>query len=220
MAQTLSTLRSRVKTKLNNLGSSGQVPFQDSEIDSFINQAILHVGYTGEIALIQRDLFKQTDLTPSGGKITKPSDFFKFRYARIDNRRGKRITPEGIDDVLYDELQLAGNKNKYIVDYSGTEYQIYPTNASSVAFHYISTLTALTADADTSPLTDAGDVYAGDWAFAVALEAKGFNPNLAARVFARVQSILTNTPLTGSTVSSGGDGGDNGGGQSQGGDQE
>lgn len=190
MAYTLSQLRSRVQAKLNNVGSGETVLFQPAEIDNNINAGIKLVGHLGEISLIQRNLYKQDDLAVSASKITKPTDFFRFDWARVDNRRGRILNPEEYDDFVLDDYRAPGNKNKYLIDYDGTTFLVLPDSSSSVDFHYIATLTDLSDDTDTSPLTNVGDDYAVDWGFALCLESKGFKPDIAQSVFARVMGIL------------------------------
>ncbi len=52
-------------------------------------------------------------------------------------------------------------------------------------------------------MTNVGDDYSIDWAFALCLESKGFKPELAQRVFQRVMMILGASEVKGSVGTSG-----------------
>ena len=199
MAYQLSQLRGRVQSKLNNVSTeTGTIIFQPTEIDNNVNAGIKFVGHMGNIDLIQYNLYKATDLTVSAGKITKPSDFFRFNWAQVDGRRGRLLDPIEFDDFYNDPYREPNNTNKYLIDYDGTYFKVYPASASNVEFHYIAILTDLSSDTSVSPLTNVGDDYAIDWAFALCLESKGFKPELAQRVFNRVMMILGASEVKGS----------------------
>lgn len=190
MSKTLAQMRSLVQAKLDNVGQGDDVVWQPGEIDEHINEAILHIGYVGSIELIQASLYKKTAITITSGLSTKPTDYFRWVYGRVDTRHCRLITPDRIDTALYDSLQGGGTKNKYAVNYSGTQFQIFPDSSASLELHYIAQLTELSSDTDTSPLTRVGDRYAVDWAYALCLEAKGLSPNIAIPIFNRVSTII------------------------------
>jgi hypothetical protein len=207
MSITLAQMRSRIQNKLNNIGS-GAI-FTDAEIDDNIRAGVRHIAYFGEVNLIQSSLNKTDSLTITGdtstingGSITKPTDYFRFLFGRAGGRRCRLKTLEEIDDFFYNTSIQPGNKNKYIVEYDGTYFKVYGDGSEgTVEFHYIGTIsgTLLSSDSSTSPLTDNGTDYAIDWAFALCLESKGFNTQLANSVFSRVHNIITNVPFRIST---------------------
>ncbi len=202
MAYQLSQLRGRVQAKLNNVSTDAdKVIFQPNEIDNNVNAGIRFVGHLGSIDLIQKNLYKASSLTVSAGQITKPADFFRFNWARLDGRRARVLDPEEFDDFYYDPYREPGNTNKYLIDYDGTYFKVYPTTGSTVEFHYIAILTDLSSDTSVSPLTNVGDDYAIDWAFALCLESKGFKPELAARIFQRIAMIMGASEVKGSVGS-------------------
>lgn len=199
MARTLLALRTAVQEKLNNVGSGDGVIFQPSEIDGRINDAILHVGYQGELALIQNSLFKVATITPSAGIVAKPSDYFRFSYARVDSVKTNYLQNQTVYDWMSEVDGLeAGEKNKYLVERSGADFRVYPTTAQSVELGYVGVLTELTVDGSVSPLTATGDSYASDWAFALLCQAKNFRPELAGPIFNRINAILLQGKATGS----------------------
>jgi hypothetical protein len=201
MSQTLSQLRSRVQNKLNQSGTSAI--FQPAEIDDNIRAGVRHVAYYGEKELIQSSLFKQSNIPVSGdpstiigGKINKPGDYFRFVFARLGGRRCVPIEEHDIDNMFYNSAKMPGAKNKYIAEYSGSQFSVWGSNGDSPAsFHYIGTIsgTLLQGDSENSPLTDNGDDYVVDWAFALCLESKNFAPEQSTSIFNRVHNLLTKT---------------------------
>lgn len=197
MATTLKQARSRLQNKLNSFGTG--TPFQPDELNDNIRSGVRMVAYEGEISLVQPALYLQKTLTISGdtstvagGAVVKPSNYFKFVWARMNGRRCRLITPEEIDDVFYNSNLAPSSINKYIMEATGTYFSVWGDGSeSTMDFHYLGMIeSSFGTDDSNSPLTDVGTDLAIDWAFALSLESKGLNPQLSTQVFSRVASIL------------------------------
>lgn len=189
MAKTLEQIRSLVDVKLNESGTSTKRIHSTSDVDGYVNQAIFHIAQVGHIELLE-GLKTVTSLSVTTGLITKPSDYYRFWYARISDRMAKLIKPEQIDEVLYDTYKAPDSKNKYLYDYSGTQFKVLPTSETTVEFHYVKQPTALAADGDISPLTETADYYAVDLAYGFALQSKEYAPELSSAIINRVERII------------------------------
>lgn len=199
MAYTLSVMRDKVRLKINQSSTGSNLVWEDAELNGYINDSIKHLINFGSLKLIQSSAYKRTTdaladhLVNNGdGYATKPSDYIRYVAAKIDGKYARQMMQiSEIEFVQNNSLVQAGTIIKYIVDISGGEFLIYPNDFSSCELHYIAEPTDLANDSDTSPLTNTGDTYAIDWAFALALESKLFKPELAAQVFNRIQGLIT-----------------------------
>lgn len=189
MAKTLAQIQALVDVKLNLSGTSNKRLHSESDVAGYINEAIFHIANKGHIELLE-GLKTQTDITPVSGKITKPNDYYRFWYARIDSRNARLISPEEIDEVTYDTYKAPGDKNKYLYDYSGTQFQVLPTNANSVEFHYIKKPSVLVNSSDVSALTETADYYVVELAAGFAMQAKGHAPEEAIAIINRIERII------------------------------
>lgn len=191
MARTLKELRSQLQTKLNNFGSGEVAIYQPSELDQMINQSINYIGYVGEKSLIAKNLFKAINQPCQNGFVDKPTDYYRFDYARLDNFRCIFIPPELIDEKVNNTFAgPSQTENKYMVDYDGNSFQVFPSTSIKMELHYIALLTPLTTDSNTSPLSELGDSFVVDWSYALALEGKGYGPEIAQPIFQRIDGLL------------------------------
>lgn len=198
MAYTLTVLTDSVRLKINQAASGANLIYENPELYGYINDAIKHIVNFGRLQLIGATAYKRTTdanndhLTNAGnGYATKPTDYLRFASAKVDGKyiRGL-IQFHEIEFIQGNSLINADTNIKYMVEVSGSEFLIYPTDFSSCELVYIAEIADLASGSTTSPLTNTGDSYAKDWAFALALEAKMFKPQLARQIFARINSIL------------------------------
>lgn len=199
MAYNLSTLTSQLRLKINQVSTNSNLVWEDSELYGYINAAIKHVINFGSLKLIQASAYKRTTdaagdhLTNNGsGYATKPSDYLRYINGKVDGKFVRRVIDASEVEFIEGNSLTAGDSNrKYVVDISGTEFLVYPTSFSSFELIYIAEPSDLSSASDTSPLTNTGDGYAIDWAYALALESKLFKPDIAQSIFNRVQGLIS-----------------------------
>jgi hypothetical protein len=198
MAYTLSDLTSKLRLKINQVSTNSNLVWEDSELYGYINAAIKHVINFGSLKLIQASAYKRTTdaagdhLTNNGsGYATKPSDYLRYINGKVDAKYIRRIIDASeIEFIQGNSLTAADSNRKYVCDISGTEFLVFPTDFSSFELVYIAEPSDLASSTDTSPLTNTGDNYALDWAYALALESKLFKPEVAQVIFKRVQELI------------------------------
>lgn len=200
MAYILSTLRSRVRSKLNQLSTNSNQVWEDSELNGYINDSIKHFIVFAPIEFIETSVFKRTktadgnNLVNNGdGYASKPSDYIRYVNSKVDDVWTRRkIDLSEVEFLQGNSLTEADTTRKYIADVSGSEFLILPIAFNKCELIYLAQPSSdLVNDNDPSPLKDVGDTYMIDWAYALALESKQFKPEMAQIIFKRVQAILT-----------------------------
>ena len=198
MSYALSDSRNKLRLKINQASTGANLVYENDELNGYINDGIKHIINFGRLQLIGATAYKRTTdanadhLTNAGnGYATKPTDYLRFVSAKVDGKYiRKKLEFHEIEFVQGNSLIDADSNIKYVVEVSGSELLIYPTNFASCELIYIAETTDLSSDADTSPLTNTGDSYAIDWAFGLALEAKLYKPEIARQIFSRINQIL------------------------------
>jgi hypothetical protein len=187
---TLLQLRTRLQEKLNNVGTGDDVLLQPNELDDHINAGIRMIALHGKYELIRP--LATVDLNPLviGGLLTFPDEFMRFWYARSNGRAMQPTSHESLDNILFNQDRAPGAKSQYIYEYDGTRMAVLPASITTVEFHFYKEPDPLAADGALSQLTETGNDMALDWAFGLSLESKGFNPELADRVFTRLVGLL------------------------------
>jgi len=197
MAYPLSTLEDKLRVKINQVATNSNLVWQDADLHGFINDAIKHIVRVGSIELVQGSAYHRTNdsdgdhLTNAGsGYATKPSDYFRYVNARVDGKWvKKKIESSEIDYISDNQYSDADTYEKYICEISGSEFFILPTNFISCMLIYLREPADLSGS-ELSPLTNTGDTYMIDWAFALTLESKHYKPELAQAVFNRVNGLI------------------------------
>lgn len=198
MSYALSTLRDKLRLKINQSSSGSNLVYENSELNGYINDGIKHIINFGRLQLIGASAYKRTTdaaadhLSNDGnGYATKPTDYLRFVTAKVDGKWIRRkIDFHEIEFIENNSLINSDTNIKYVCEVSGSELLIFPSTFSECELIYIAETTDLSSDSDSSPLTNTGDSYAIDWAYALALEAKGYKPELSRQIFARVNQVL------------------------------
>lgn len=194
MSYQLDVLIIKVRLKHNQSSAGSNLVWEDSELEGYINDAIKHIISNGDLSLIQSGAFKTDTVANAGsGFGNKPSDYLRYANLKVDDYWVEKIIPmerlHEINKIEGNTLTASGSETKYALDYSGTQFLIYPNDFTTSTLIYIAEPTDLTGSA-TSPLTNTGDSYAVDWAYALALESKQFQAELAQAIFNRINKVL------------------------------
>lgn len=195
MSYALSTLRTKLRNKINQRASaSGQV-WLDPELDGYINDGIKQILSQGPGYLIENGMARTPTGSPipngGSGYATKPEGLLRFMSAQVDGVWIRRVLKfHEIEFVQGNQNTVANSERKYVVEVSGTEFLVLPDTFTGCHLIYVTESPDLALDTDTSPLHNSGDAYAIDWAFALALESKNFKPEVAKGIFARVNAMI------------------------------
>ena len=211
MADQLSTLRTRLKSKVNQVSADTNLVWTEAiggDFDIALAAGVRQVLLFGGLALIQEGGFVRTGGTYSGttishlgnkgsGYANKPSKYFRYVNAEVDGKWVEKYIPTAqaseYNKIDGNQFLEADSEKKYLIDISGTEFLIYPTTWSETKLTFIRELEPFAADSDVTMLTYTGNDHAVDWAFAVLLESKNYRPELSDRIFARVDKIIRST---------------------------
>lgn len=191
---TLLQMRTAVRDKLNQTSTSGNLVYDDDEIDNNIRSGIRAVVERGRLELINDSFQRSTAITISGaGLATKPDSYLRFVSADIDGVIVEEIKPMNIHDRYENNEILAGSATlPNIYDYGSGSFLVKPITASYMTLFYIYDLQTsdIDADTDTSPLTYTGDEHAIEFAYGFCLVAKQFNPELGQRILGAVEQRI------------------------------
>ena len=198
MSYTLSALRTKLRNKMNQSASVSTVVWGNDELNGYINDAIKHCLNNAPFKYVQGSAFKRTTdaaadhiANNGSGYGSKPDDYMRFVWAEIDGvLLDELLSLEEVKARQDNSLTAASSTIKYMVDASGSEFLIYPVTFETCKLTYIAEPTDLSDDAHTSPLTNSGDTYAVDWAYALALESKLFKSDLAQPIFNRIEKVF------------------------------
>ena len=204
MSDQLSTLRTRLKSKINQVNATSNLVWTeaiggdfDIAIAAGARQVLLNVG----LQLIQSAGFHRTNdsdadhLSNKGsGYANKPSDYLRYVNAEVDGKWVEKYIPASqaseYNKISGNQFLLADSEKKYLIDIPGTEFLIYPTTWSETMLVYVKELSPFTANSNVTNLTYTGNDYALDWAFALMLESKNYRPELTDKIFARVAKLI------------------------------
>lgn len=190
----LSQMRDDLRLRLNQSSSGSNLVWENSELDTYVRDGVFFVLDHGRRDLIERSFVANTSLTQSGtGLFTKPDNYYRFVAAEIDDVWVHELMDLKEQKFIEGNDKLKGNTSrKYIYDYSGTTFEVRPTDTAVVALHYLKELqtTDFDSDTDTSPLTNVGDRYAVQYAHGLVLQSKLYKPEVALQVFNQVEKYI------------------------------
>lgn len=191
---TLKQMRDDLRLRINQSGSTDNLVWEDSELDIYVRDAVYFVADHGRYELIQKSFTVDTSLTLSGTALfTKPSDYYRFVAAEIDNVWVNELS------ILKEQKFIEGNdklkgdsERKYLYEYDSTRFEVRPTNTITAILHYIKEIltTELNTDSSISPLTNTGDRYALQYAYALVLSSKLYKNEVAEPIFNRIEKQI------------------------------
>ncbi len=182
MSMTLSDMRIVLQNKINQNGTSNVI-WESNELDEYLRNGIRFIIDRGRPELFDSNLLISTALTAAGsGLYSKPANYFRFISAVIGNNYINRVYPIDVYNYLEDNDLLAGNSEvNNVYDYDSSYFLITPTTSTlTVKIKYVKELVKadFQNDTDISPLKDVANDYAIDYAFALVLMSKLYQPEI------------------------------------------